>query len=70
MHGVERRHLDQHVGGRREFAVDKLQIAKRSQEGRAVAVWFVPSFSRFKAQRGKEARQPVIRYPAASGTKE
>ena len=33
MHGVESRHLHQHVGGGRELAIDKLQIAQRSQEG-------------------------------------
>ena len=58
--GVERRHLDQHVGGRRKFTIDKLEISQRGQEGCAVTVGLLPAFAKGKAQRGKEASQPVV----------
>ena len=32
MHGIESGHLHQHIGGGGKLAVDKFQIAQRSQE--------------------------------------
>ncbi len=69
MHGIERGHLHENIGGRRKLAVDKLEIAERSQERRASTPFLVPAFARSKSQRGKKARQPVIDFGAAGRTK-
>ena len=67
--GIERGHFHQQIGCRREFAVDNLKVAQRRQERCAVTVLFIPSPARFKPQRRKESRQPVISRCAAGGTK-
>ena len=69
MHGVERRDFDQDIGGGRELAIDKFEVAERGQKrGAAELLFFLPSFAGRKAERGKEAGQPVVGRCAAGGT--
>ena len=69
MHGVQSGHLHQHVGGGRELAIHKFQVAQRSQKRCAAAGFIFPSIAGSKSQRRKEARQPVISRSAACWTK-
>ena len=65
MDGVEGGDFDEEIGGGGEPAVDKLEIAERSEEGCAARILFLPSFAGGKAERGKEAAQPLVGCGAA-----
>ena len=51
MHGIEGRHLNQHIGGRGKLAIDKLQVAQRRQKRRTAARLLLPSGAGSEPQR-------------------
>ena len=58
--GVERSDFDEQIGRGWESAVDEFEIAERSQKRCAAASFLLPSLAGGKAERGKEAGQPLI----------